>query len=277
MTDRVEPSYAQNPCIFVTGVWKSGNHLAYSTLNELGIEGPFNGISAHLLFGRYRWIKRAMRQAWRSNDVVNVGLETDAFVKRSYIAASVHKLSGRILGGHAAYSPELEGVLEEAGTRMICIRRDPRDILVSFADWIGTRPDFYLHRDFANLSRNGRIVKLLRGGKGTGYHLNSFSEVLARSEGWLNSPNVLQISFEELIGDRGGGNSSSQARTVAAIHDHVRSPKPMDTVNFEKIYGGTLTFNKGRKQRWRELESQSLITEINEVLGPQIAIYGYEA
>ncbi|KFE33432.1 hypothetical protein [Thioclava atlantica] len=45
----------------MTGIWKSGNHLVYSALNELGIEGPFNGIAAHLLFGRGKTAKRLLR------------------------------------------------------------------------------------------------------------------------------------------------------------------------------------------------------------------------
>ncbi len=66
------------PCIFVTGVWKSGNHLAYSALNEMGVEGPFNGISGHLLFGRHAWLKRLLRCPRSQGDTLQVGLETDA-------------------------------------------------------------------------------------------------------------------------------------------------------------------------------------------------------
>lgn len=266
---------SESPCIFVTGIWKSGNHLAYAALNELGVTGPFNGISAHLVFGRHQWLKRLLRQSHGGSTAVQVGLETDAFVSRRYIAGAARKLSGRILGGHAAHSLELEATLKEAGARMICIRRDPRDILVSFADWIGSRPDFYMHRDFAQLSRDERILRLLRGGAGTGYVLNPFSEVLRRGEGWLHASDVLQVSFEELIGTRGGGDTSAQEKTVRDLHAHVQPPKPFDEVKLEKIYGGTLTFNQGRKKRRKDIENPELVAEIEQTLAPHIQRWGY--
>ncbi len=269
------PQKSENPCIFVTGIWKSGNHLAYAALNELGVTGPFNGISAHLIFGRHQWLKRLLRQPRGQSPAIQVGLETDAFVSRRYITGAARKLSGRILGGHAAHTPELEAALNETGARMICIRRDPRDILVSFADWIGSRPDFYMHRDFAPLSRDERILRLLRGGEGTGYHLNPFSEVLTRGEGWLHAPDVLQISFEELIGTRGGGDSSAQENTVRGLHAHVQPPKPLEQVELDKIYGGTLTFNKGRKKRRKDIEDPDILAEIEDTLAPHVKRWGY--
>lgn len=264
-----------SPCIFVTGIWKSGNHLAYSALNELGIEGPFNGISGHLLHGRHAWAKRLIRSPRGTADAVQVGLETNVEVSRRYIARQTKRLSGKILGGHAAHTQKLEQTLRDAGARMICIRRDPRDILVSFADWIGSRPDFYLHNDFVGLSRDARIEKLLHGGTGSGYDLTPFTQVLEHAEGWLSAPEVLQISFEELIGVDGGGNRTAQETMVAKLHSHVSAPKPLSEVNINNIYGGTLTFNKGRSQRWRELENNSLVTEIETTFGPYLKRWGY--
>ncbi len=272
---RIIVSDVHSTPVFVTGIWKSGNHLVYSALNELGIDGPFNGISAHLLFGRHQWLKRFLRRPRGVGDAIQVGLEADALVSRRYIAVSAKRQSGRILGGHAAYTRELEGLLVDKGARTICIRRDPRDILVSFADWIGSRADFYMHRDFVNLSRNARIRRLLRGGEGTGYLLNPFSEVLARAEGWLNAPDVLQVSFEGLIGIEGGGDATLQADILAKLHGHVRALKPLSDVHPENIYGGTLTFNKGRSRRWCELDDPALIREIEDELGGHLSIWGY--
>lgn len=265
------------PCVFVTGVWKSGNHLAYSALNEMGIDGPFNGIAAHLVFGRHAWLKRLIRGPRGHADALQVGLETDARVSRRYLAGQARRLSGRIMGGHAAHTPALEAIMRDAGARMICIRRDPRDILVSFADWIGSRPDFYLHKDFAGLARDARIEKLLRGGAGSGYELTPFPQVLERAEGWLTAPDVLQISFEGLIGADGGGDRAAQEAMVARLHAHVRAPKPLAQVNIDNIYGGTLTFNKGRSQRWRELENAALVGEIETAFGPYLDRWGYAA
>lgn len=261
--------------IFVTGVWKSGNHLVYSALNEMGISGPFNGIAAHLLFGRHRWAKQFLRGPLKRIDSVQVGLETDAQVSRRYIAKEARRLSGKILGGHAAYTPELEAILNTSHARKICIRRDPRDILVSFSDWVGTRPDYFLHNDFVHLSREQRVRLLLRGGEFSFGKLYPFPEVLRRASGWLNVRDILQISFEDLIGPVGGGDPTKQAEALTAIHAHVGAPVPLEQVNADSIYGGSLTFNKGRSQRWRELDSVDLVDEIGEVLGPFLTTWGY--
>ncbi len=262
-------------CVFVTGVWKSGNHLAYSALNEMGIPGPFNGIAAHLLFGRYAWAKRILRGSKGHEDAAQVGLETDAYVNRRYIGRQVRQLSGRIMGGHAAYSPELEAVLREGEARMICIRRDPRDILISFADWIGGRPDFYMHGDFAPLSREARVAFLLRGGQTAAGPLLPFAAILDRGLGWRQAPGVLQVSFEDLVGPAGGGDAAAQTAALAAIHAHVAAPVPLSDVDASAIYGGSLTFNKGRSRRWRELDDAALVAEIETTLAPQLGPWGY--
>lgn len=265
-----------SPCIFVTGIWKSGNHLAYSALNELGIEGPFNGISGHLMFGRYAWAKRLLRSPRGAVDAVQVGLETDVEVSRRYVARQAKRLAGKIMGGHAAHTPALEQTLREAGARMICIRRDPRDILVSFADWVGSRPDFYMHPDFKPLSREDRVAFLLRGGMTASGPLHPFTEILTRGSGWLTASDVLNISFEDLVGASGGGDDTRCAQTVQAIHQHVDAAKPLSGVDIKAIYGSSLTFNKGRSQRWKELADSELVEEINVMLAPFLTAWGYE-
>lgn len=62
---------------------------------------------------------------------------------------------------------------------------------------------------------------------------------------------------------------------VEDLHAHVRAPKPLSEVKTENIYGGTLTFNKGRSQRWRELDNTDLVAEIEAALGPHLPLWGY--
>ncbi|MDE8652417.1 hypothetical protein [Novosphingobium album (ex Liu et al. 2023)] len=260
--------------VFVTGIWKSGNHLVYSALNTLGIEGPFNGIAANLLFGRGAAAKRLLRG---SASGIDVGLETEARVRPGYIHHSLRKLRGKIVGGHAAFSPELLALLRAQSVHMIVIRRDPRDILVSFADWIDGRPDYFMYPDFAGLSREQKVARLIRGGAGSGYTLRPFSEVLTRAEGWRTAgKDVLSVSFEDLIGPKGDGTAERQAATVAAICRHLGRPVPDDPELIERIYGGSLTFNKGRTQRWRELQGADLRNEITACLAPHLARWDYD-
>lgn len=271
-----QQSRRDKPPIFVTGVWKSGNHLIYSALNQLGVEGPFNGFAAHLVFGRWKAAKRVLRGAWPGVEAIDIGLETEARVRTAYLRHELRRLRGKIIGGHAAYSDALFVLLAQENARIIVIRRDPRDILVSFADWIGGRPDYFLHRDFADLSREARIERLLRGGAGNGYRLRPFAETLALAQPWLTAGDaVLCIAFEDIIGPNGGGSRDKQEQALAAIRTHLKLPVPDNPDWIDRVYGSSLTFNKGRVQRWRELASGDLCDEINERLRSQLDLWGY--
>lgn len=259
------------PCVFVTGIWKSGNHLVYSALNELGIEGPFNGIAAHLLYGRSKVAKRLLRGSAQG---IDVGLETEARIRPAYIQYTLRRLRGRILGGHAAYSTELIALMRAEGALMIFIRRDPRDMLISFADWIGGRADNYLYAEFASLSREDRVAKLLRGDRA--HRIRPFKEVLARAEGWLaEAGEVLVMNFEDLVGPKGGGTVERQTTALQELCDHIGCDMPDDPDWVDRIYGSSLTFNKGQVQRWRELQSLDLQTEIADLLAEPMRRWGY--
>ena len=258
-------------CIFVTGIWKSGNHLVYTALNKLGIEGPFNGIAAHLIYGRFRMAKRLFRGSAQG---IDIGLETEVRIRPCYIQYTVRKLHGRILGGHAAYSPELVALMRSEGARMIVIRRDPRDMLISFADWIERRPDNYLYAEFGSLSREHRVAKLLHGDRAR--RIRPFTEVLARSEGWLTeAADVLVMNFEDLVGPKGGGTIERQATALGELCDHLGRAMPHGPEWLDGIYGNSLTFNKGQVQRWRELQSSDLKSEIVEILAEPMRRWGY--
>jgi len=155
--------------IFVNGIWKSGNHLVYSALNTMGVAGPFNGIAAHLTRGSHPIIKRLVRGKWPGQSGIDVGLETKTGIRPGYIRQTLRRLEGRIVGGHAAYSPELFALLQAENARIIAIRRDPRDIFLSQTGSVRGRIFFYtatLHRLIAMLASDCccgvmRITKLI--------------------------------------------------------------------------------------------------------------------
>lgn len=262
--------------VFVTGVWKSGNHLVYSALNQLGVEGPFNGIAANLLFGRGQTIKRIIRGSLPMTCGIDIGLETGARIRPGYLRKTLRRLHGRIVGGHAAYSDEFMFLLRDEGARIISIRRDPRDVLISFADWIGERPDYFMYQDFVDLNREERVVRLLRGGPGSGYTLVPFTEVLRRARPWLKVElGILPVAFEDLVGPMGGGTQSRQLAVLDALCSHLELTPPAEPEWATRIYGGSRTFNEGRVGRWRELGSNDLKDEIKERLGESLVSWGY--
>lgn len=176
-------------CVFVTGVWKSGNHLIYSALNQLGVEGPLNGFAAHLLFGQSKVSKRMLRGALPTGAAVDVGLETEVFIRPGY----------------------------------------------------------------------------------------PFDQVLTRAEGCLTAPTVLQVPFEDLVGPNGAGSPARQKMTLAALCDNLNLTSPAGPAWAERIYGRSLTSNKGWINRWREPESRDLRDEIEERLATHLVTWCYAA
>lgn len=276
-TDSHAPKMTRCHPIFVNGIWKSGNHLVYSALNELGIKGPYNGFAAHLLFGRGKLAKRLTRGALPGSGGIDVGLETEAVIRPGYLQHSLRRFSGSIVGGHAAYSDEFLRLLRGESARIIAIRRDPRDILVSFADWIESRPDYFLSKDFRGLTREARVEKLLRGGYGSGYKLRPFTKVLQLAQPWIEANHcALVVSFEDLVGPKGGGSRERQHRTLARMCEHLGLSMQIDQCLIDRVYGGTLTFNQGRSERWLELNSSDLRSEIDENLREHLRLWGYD-
>jgi hypothetical protein len=133
-----------------------------------------------------------------------------------------------------------------------------------------------MHVDFVDLDREARVARLLRGGRCTGYTLRPFVEVLDRAQPWLSlGDRALTVCFEDLVGPNGGGKPERQALTLAKICDHLELTPPKDPTWVERIYGGSLTFNKGRIQHWQELESRDLRNEIDEQLTLKLRQWGY--
>ena len=148
-----------------------------------------------------------------------MGLETNA---RGQPAAGSRvrprRLSGRILGGHAPIGTKLESLLARVlAARMICIRRDlaRHPGLVRRLD---RRAGGFLHAPgFAPFVARGSAatVAARRAARRT---LLPFPEILRRGARLAGVPDVLQLSFEDLVGPSGGGDAQAQSAAIAAIH-----------------------------------------------------------
>ena len=99
---------------------------------------------------------------------------------------------------HASYHPEYERAIREKGIKAIFLYRDPRDLMVSYYEWV------------KKLGHEGSSIPGLVDDVGTFLRAEDpitemlvwFGEHIRRYIPWLCVPEVLPVKFEDLMGNR---------------------------------------------------------------------------
>ncbi|WP_439636339.1 hypothetical protein [Oceanicaulis sp.] len=261
---------------FVNGIWKSGNNLLLKLCNELGLPTANRGVATHLFYGKGARLRRLIRSSFLDTPIP-VGLETPFNVGEPWLRRRLRGAAGTALGGHAAYSSRMVDVLRSEGFQALSIIRDPRDVLVSYARWIPTRPDMYSFAYFNALEERDRIKALITGGAGGGFVFDDFGSVLDRAQGWMHDDRVCHVRFEDLVGASGGGDTSKQLEAVAAIAAALdQKDADLEAISV-RLFGGTKTFRAGRIGAWTDVFDDELTELFNASIGARrLALYGYE-
>ncbi|NIQ02035.1 MAG: hypothetical protein GWM98_17855, partial [Nitrospinaceae bacterium] len=95
----------------------------------------------------------------------------------------------------------------------IFIYRNPLDILVSEANYYPQEGKAAFYGYFQDRSFEERLLKLID----DPWLMGSFRDRIGSFLPWLDFKNVLPVSFEELVGPRGGGDRHRQVRTVWSL------------------------------------------------------------
>lgn len=236
----------------------------------------FFGISARLVLGKGHLVKWILRGPRLWSRTTNVGLEVSVCVRAEWLKSAIKRHLGECIGGHAPYSDILLDMLETQQVRPIQIVRDPRDVIVSFAHWIESEPNWYSHSAFTGLSIPDRMLTLIRGYLHGGLTFDPFGTVMDRSYGWLTRPDrVLVVRFEDLVGPKGGGSRERQLIAIERVTRWLGVENVDYAVVAEQLFGGTPTFRKGRIGSWREEFTSQVKDEFTNVVGPRLEQWGY--
>lgn len=189
-----------------------------------------------------------------------VGVSTPRGIQRDYFATLMRDLEpGHYHVGHLPYSQEARDIFNELGFRMIVILRDPRAVVCSFVHFILSRKEHVLYPSFADEPRpEARIELAIRGfppsPRSSNLGLLPIADCFKSVADWTSWPGALAVSFEELIGPRGGGTVEDQAKVLHRMLEHVGyASGEVDT----RALGGSLfsetsiTFRKGQIDEWR--------------------------
>lgn len=180
-----------------------------------------------------------------------------------------------------AHLPWLEGLpelLERRQIRTVFMVRDPRDVLLSFCNYVTeinlTHP---AHTHFAALPDHAaRLSEAMRGVKGL---VAPIEQLLERFEPWLSAPGVAVVRFEELVGPQGGGNPERQLAAIGRIAEFLGielSEADVRAVADAAYSTRSSTFRSGRTGQWRQHFRPDQVAELKQRAGELLVRYGYE-
>lgn len=153
----------------------------------------------------------------------------------------------------------------------IFIYRHPLDVLVSEAN--------YYHRDgktafagyLSTLSFEQRGHRLLD----DPWLLGSIRDRIAGFAPWLDFPNVIPVSFEELVGAEGGGSREDQVRLIWSLQLKLQVPGSPHAFADRVFDRESPTFFQGRIGAWRSALSDGHLARFRALNQDFMEMFGY--
>lgn len=154
---------------------------------------------------------------------------------------------------------------------VLFVYRHPLDILVSEAH--------YYHLDgktaFAGYFSGDDFEQRVRRLVDDKWLLGSLRQRVGGFLPWLNFPNVIPASFEELVGDAGGGSTALQLELIWSIQLKLQAGGVTKDIAAQIFKRDSATFREGQIGGYRSQLPQSLLDELTEQCYDILAGFGY--
>ncbi|MDQ0901548.1 sulfotransferase domain-containing protein [Paenibacillus sp. V4I7] len=183
--------------------------------------------------------------------------------------------------GHIYHSPEWVNMMQHFSMKQVFLYRDPRDIVVSFVHFIHRLPQ---HNLYPILMRNGithkeQLLTVINGVHTPQLYYPSISEMIGFFEGWIHTPNVLSIKYEQLKASR-----ESQLNTIRQIAEFLWKglAPPIPLVQLATMMQDNIdpqqspTFRQGSIGDWRQEFDAEVRESFKRVAGNLLITLGYE-
>ncbi|MBA3717978.1 MAG: sulfotransferase domain-containing protein [Actinobacteria bacterium] len=186
--------------------------------------------------------------------------------------------AGQVVLAHLPFEAEYPELLHRERVKALFVVRDPRDIAVSLAHYIAGRRDHPLHSLYRERPDDrARLQLAVIGDPDARPPAPALESILSSFAGWLESE-ALVVRYENLIGERGGGNAGMQSGTISAIYSYLGlegSPAFVSEVGARLFSGESPTFRKGLIGQWRQEFDPELEGLFDRSAGSWMAVYGY--
>jgi hypothetical protein len=270
--------------ILANSLPKSGTHLLMRLLDLAGFQTTKRGLAGSVARIstwnpiRRRRIARRLAEESEHGYCVDLDVPTNR-VKAAWLHGYLNQLpDGSYMGGHVPYEEILRIFLHIHQYRVLFIYRDPRDVLISLANY-HARDYMPFHKEFNRLGKRERWEIALSGISRGSRVLSPFSNRLERAGGWMSDPSVCAIRFEDLVGSHGGGDAEAQRKTIENILSFLEieiSASRLDIIQNGVFSRDSKTFHKGMIGQWKDEMETADLEWIEKQLGEQILRYGYQ-
>jgi hypothetical protein len=213
--------------------------------------------------------------------MIPVGVGNPRMVPRDRIRRVLEGFGrGSFVIAHVPFSQDMAALLTEMDIRMVSIIRDPRDVIVSHAEYVAKIPGTAIYDHYRPLSEAERIMVSAVGvwKEPDGPFLRNIRDRLTAVLAWASQPLNYLTSFERLVGPRGGGSLETQLHEIRAISRHLglRCSDAMVRSVAERAFGGADTFRQGLIGSWRERCTEEHKRALKELIGQFLIDLGYE-
>lgn len=186
------------------------------------------------------------------------------------------------IGGHLIRDPQVEERVAKSGVKFLTILRDPRAVVVSGAHYVMDAKHLKGRDEalevFPDLASVLRAMVYGHGIPGDDLYFPEIGERYKSYVDWADAPVGLTVTFEDLIGGRGGGSDDEQISQVAAIVDYLGygSAGQTATAVAERLFSEkAITFRAGKIDSWRQDLPDDLVREIEERCADSMKRLGY--
>jgi hypothetical protein len=129
--------------------------------------------------------------------------------------------------------------------------RHPLDIVVSEANYLRTDGNSPLYVLLSQLSVEECVERLID----DPWLLGSIRDRMGAFAAWLDCSNVVPVSFEEMVGETGGGTDEARTALIWSLQLKLHVPGRPDAIAARMSSRGGATFREGRIGGWREVLS----------------------
>jgi hypothetical protein len=151
------------------------------------------------------------------------------------------------------------------------IYRHPLDILVSEANYYHRPGKTTFTGYLTDLDFEQRLLKLTN----DPWILGSIRDRVGRFAGWLDFPNVIPLSFEELIGAAGGGDAVLQRQLVWSLLLKLQLSGDADDIAARVFNPESPTFEKGRIGGHRMQMTSAAWAAVGNLDSDFLKVFGY--
>ena len=182
--------------------------------------------------------------------------------------------------GHVKYGTVWESIINAKSMKMIFIIRDPRDVLASLVRAVSSgRKHKEYFKDLSSLGAEEFINRAIKGiapfnSTKMGTAIPQYRDIYLP---WIGKPYCLTVKFEDLIGQRGGGNNLKQEEEFLRICKFIGYEHTIPSGIAEGLYSeDSNTFIPGGKiGAWKSVLTKANLDLLDEKTNNLVQELGY--